>query len=108
MGPPTFKTEKGWLLIYHGVDKNKVYRAGAAILDLDFTNVLARTKKPFLEPVQKYEKFGDVSNVVFPTGLTTWDGKQMLYYRGADKVCCVASVDLDEFLEYILQYRVVN
>jgi predicted GH43/DUF377 family glycosyl hydrolase len=108
-GPPPIKTDKGWLLIYHGVDKNKVYRAGAAILDLkDPTNVISRTKKPFLEPVEKYEKTGDVSNVVFPTGLTTLDGKLLLYYGGADKVCCVASVDLDEFLEYILQDRVVN
>lgn len=108
-GPPPLKTDKGWLLIYHGVDKNKVYRAGAAILDLnDPTKVLARTKKPFLEPVEIYEKFGDVNNVVFPTGLTTLDGKLLLYYGGADKVCCVASVDLDEFLEYILENRVVN
>ncbi|HEX5187411.1 MAG TPA: hypothetical protein VFV86_11030, partial [Nitrososphaeraceae archaeon] len=102
-GPPPLKTDKGWLLIYHGVDKNKVYRAGAAILDLnDPTKVLARTKKPFLEPVEIYEKFGDVNNVVFPTGLTTLDGKLLVYYGGADKVCCVASVNLDEFLEYIL------
>ena len=27
-GPPPIKTKDGWLLIYHGVDKNLVYRAG--------------------------------------------------------------------------------
>ena len=27
-GPPPIKTDEGWLLIYHGVDKNHVYRAG--------------------------------------------------------------------------------
>ena len=33
LGPPPIKTRKGWLLIYHGVDKNLIYRAGAALLD---------------------------------------------------------------------------
>ena len=28
-GPPPIKTKKGWLLIYHGVDKKLVYRVGA-------------------------------------------------------------------------------
>jgi hypothetical protein len=33
--PPPIRTEHGWILIYHGVDKDLVYRAGAALLDLD-------------------------------------------------------------------------
>ena len=108
-GPAPIKTDKGWLLIYHGVDKNKIYRAGAAILDLnDPTNVLARTRRPFLEPVETYEKFGDVNNVVFPTGTCVIDGKLLMYYGGADKVCCIASVDLSEFLEYILHDSIVK
>jgi len=32
-GPPPMKTDAGWLLIYHGVDKKFTYRAGAALLD---------------------------------------------------------------------------
>ena len=106
-GPAPIRTDKGWLLIYHGVDRNKVYRAGAALLDLDNPRiVIARTTKPFLEPKEKYEKFGDVNNVVFPTGIAVLDGKILLYYGGADKVCCVASADLSEFLEYIMEDRV--
>ena len=34
-GPPPVKTEEGWLLIYHGVDENRVCRAGAALLYLE-------------------------------------------------------------------------
>ena len=51
---------------------------------------------------------GDVNNVVFPTGTSLIDGKLLMYYGGADKVCCVASVDLSEFLEYILDDNVVK
>jgi predicted GH43/DUF377 family glycosyl hydrolase len=50
-GPPPIKTRHGWLLIYHGVDRDLIYRAGAALLDLDNpVKIIARTKKPILEP----------------------------------------------------------
>ena len=32
-GPPPILIEYGWLLIYHGVDENSVYRVGAVLLD---------------------------------------------------------------------------
>ncbi len=102
-GPPPIKTKHGWLLIYHGVDKDLVYRAGAAILDLDNpVKVLARTKEPILQPEEPYERFGDVNNVVFPTGACVIDERLHVYYGGADKVCCPAVVELNALLEYIL------
>jgi beta-1,2-mannobiose phosphorylase / 1,2-beta-oligomannan phosphorylase len=101
-GPSPIKTRKGWLLIYHGVSTDRIYRIGAALLDLkDPRKVIARTKQPLLEPVEKYEKLGDVNNVVFPTGAVVIDKKILLYYGGADKVCCIASANLDELIEYI-------
>jgi beta-1,2-mannobiose phosphorylase / 1,2-beta-oligomannan phosphorylase len=104
MGPPPIKTKKGWLLIYHGKDAPGVYRAGAALLDLQDPSILiGRTKTPILEPVEPYEKNGDVSNVVFPTGTCVLDGNLFIYYGAADKVCCLATVDLESLLDYILQ-----
>ncbi|HEX6294485.1 MAG TPA: hypothetical protein VFZ46_04970 [Nitrososphaeraceae archaeon] len=101
-GPSPIKTRKGWLLFYHGVSIDRIYRVGAALLDLkDPRKVIARTKQPLLEPVEKYEKLGDVNNVVFPTGALVIDKKILLYYGGADKVCCIASANLDELIEYI-------
>ena len=42
-GPPPVRTDAGWLLIYHVVDANHVYRAGVALLDLeDPSRVIAR------------------------------------------------------------------
>lgn len=103
-GPPPIKTKEGWLLIYHGVDRDHVYAAGAALFDLkDPTKVIARTKKPVLEPNEPYEKNGDVNNVVFPTAAYVMDEKLFVYYGAADKVCCLATIDLENFLDHILK-----
>jgi predicted GH43/DUF377 family glycosyl hydrolase len=102
-GPPPIKTKKGWLLIYHGVDKNLVYRAGAAMLDInDPSKVIGRTKKPILEPEDSFERIGDVKNVVFPTGSCIIDDQLYLYYGAADKVCCVSTVKLDSLVDQIM------
>jgi beta-1,2-mannobiose phosphorylase / 1,2-beta-oligomannan phosphorylase len=102
-GPPPIKTKHGWLLIYHGVDKNLVYRTGAALLDLNNpVNVIARTKEPVLQPQEPYERIGDVNNVVFPTGACVIDEKLHVYYGGADKVCCLAIVELDALIQHLL------
>ena len=104
-GPPPIKTRTGWLVIYHGVSREKVYRAGAALLDLhDPSKIIGRTKTPILEPKEPYEKFGDVNNVVFPTGACVVDNdKLFVYYGAADKVCCLATADLDYLLDHILK-----
>ena len=104
-GPPPIKTRTGWLVIYHGVSRDKVYRAGAALLDLhDPSKIIGRTKTPILEPKEPYEKFGDVSSVVFPTGACVVDNdKLFVYYGGADRVCCLATADLNYLLDQILK-----
>ena len=100
IGPPPIKTERGWLVIYHGVSIDYVYRAGAILLDLDKpTKILAHTNEPILEPETEFEKDGIVPNVVFPDGAVVRAGKLLVYYGGADRVCCVASAPIDEFLD---------
>jgi predicted GH43/DUF377 family glycosyl hydrolase len=100
IGPPPIKTNAGWLIIYHGVDSNIVYRAGAAMLDLENPcRVIARTPEPILEPEEPYEKIGVVPNVVFPEGTVVTDGQLRVYYGGADRVCCVASVPIKLLME---------
>ena len=71
----------------------------------DPSKVLARTKKPILEPKEPYEKSGDVNNVVFPTGACIMDGKLFVYYGAADKVCCLATAELENFLDYVLKTK---
>ena len=103
VGVPPIRTKKGWLVIYHGVSLDHVYSAGAFLLDItEPRKILGRTKAPLLTPEEDYEIKGDVNNVVFPTGACILDNKLFVYYGAADKVCCVATVELQEILEYLL------
>lgn len=95
-GPP-LKLEQGWLLIYHGVDENQVYRLGAALLDgEDPSKVLARQEAPILEPELEWERHGLVPNVVFSCGACEKDGVIYVYYGAADTCIGVAAVDVED------------
>jgi predicted GH43/DUF377 family glycosyl hydrolase len=99
-GAPPIKTEEGWLIIYHAVDKEYNYRLGAAVADLAQPHkILKRGREPILEPQEEYEIKGDVPNVVFTCGAVLKDDKIYLYYGGADTVICVATANLYEILE---------
>src|SRR3989304_1991827 len=93
------KTEKGWLVIYHGVDRKKVYRLGFSFLDLkNPTKVIYRHPDPILEPEKDYEKKGRVDNVVFSCGMVEKDEEYFLYYGGADKVIGLATIKKEDLL----------
>ncbi len=97
---PPIKTQKGWLLFYHGISDRSNYRVGAALLDLkNPTIVLARTSDAFLSPEMKYEMEGQVPNVVFPCGAVLRKGTIFIYYGGADSVVAVATLELKNILE---------
>jgi predicted GH43/DUF377 family glycosyl hydrolase len=95
-GPP-MEIDKGWLLVYHGVDADRVYRLGAAILDKKNPGkVLSRTEEPILEPKMEYERFGQVPNVVFSCGSVIIDDKLLISYGAADTVIGVVTIQLDD------------
>jgi len=90
---------EGYLFIYHGVDANKHYSLGAALLDKNNPEkILYRTDKPILTPCKDYECIGDVPNVVFSCGNVVLDNQVIVYYGGADTVVCGASYELNELL----------
>jgi beta-1,2-mannobiose phosphorylase / 1,2-beta-oligomannan phosphorylase len=104
-GPPPVRTERGWLLVYHGVDERGVYRAGAALLDLEHPDrVLARLPYPILEPEEPYEKDGVTPNVVFPEGTATIDGRLLVYYGAADTVCAMAGIGTSKLLDALARH----
>ena len=107
-GCPPVETEKGWLVIYHGVHdttKGYVYSACAALLDLtDPSKEIARLPYPLFKPEFEWELKGEVNNVVFPTGAVLFGDTLYIYYGAADVQIAVASLSLSALLTELLLY----
>lgn len=103
-GPPPLKTERGWLLFYHAFGERDTvgYRLGAMLLDLvEPTTVLYRSAAPVLSPDEPYENHGK-PGVVYACGAVVRNGTLFVYYGGADKVVCVATASLVDFLDALM------
>jgi len=101
-GPP-LKTDAGWLLFYHGFARDKVYKLGVALLDLeDPTVVLKRGEEPILEPEEEWERRGQVPNVVFSCANLVVDGTVYVYYGGGDHMIGLATCRLEELMQSLL------
>lgn len=101
-GSPPIRTEHGWLVLYHAMDKKDPnrYKVGAMILDYkNPTKILYRSSCPILEPDMHYENEGAKAGVVYVCGAVIKDGTLFVYYGGADSVVCVATADIREFLK---------
>ena len=94
-GPPPVLTDEGILLLYNAADDNLVYRTGWALFDRrDPTRLLARSERPLFEPMEPWEKTGQVPNVVFVEGLVIEPARWLVSYGGADKHVGVVSIAL--------------
>jgi predicted GH43/DUF377 family glycosyl hydrolase len=104
-GAPPLKTDKGWLLLYHGVDKGGLgcYRVGALLLDLNNPlKIIAKTNDFILEPEFDYEFDGYYKGCVFPTGNVIVNDTLYLYYGCSDKYVGLATCSVDELTDYLL------
>lgn len=107
LGPPPLETEKGWLVLYHGVKvtaAGSLYRLGLALLDSsDPTKVIGRSDEWVFGPSAPYEVAGDVPGVVFPCGWVLLDDGATIrmYYGAADTTIAVADASLAELLDHI-------
>lgn len=111
VGPSPIKTKEGWLVLYHAMDyKNPDrYKMGALILDLkNPEKVLYRTTNPILEPEEHYENNGHKWGVVYSCGAVIKEGRLFVYYGGADKVACVASIELKNLLESLKKDKIIK
>jgi len=111
-GAQPIKTEYGWLLIYHGVDHERVYRLGVMVVALDNpSQLLYRSPNFILEPVEEFEvgKKGEswVPNVVFTCGaVPAEEGRDILgakdeilvYYGAADSAIGVATARVGDLI----------
>ncbi|HZU20841.1 MAG TPA: hypothetical protein VE982_06455 [Gaiellaceae bacterium] len=107
LGPPPLLTDRGWLVLYHGVRvtvSGSLYRLGLALLDADRPErVLARSSEWIFGPHAPYETSGDVPGVTFPCGWTVdGDGDTVhMYYGAADTSICVATGSIRALLDWL-------
>ncbi|NIA07152.1 MAG: glycosidase [Actinobacteria bacterium] len=98
-GAVPLRTPKGWLEIYHGVDKDNRYCLGAVLLDGDNpSKILARSKEPILTPEAPYELKGLLGNVVFTCGVVELKDELLIYYGAADSVTALAITTVEEII----------
>jgi predicted GH43/DUF377 family glycosyl hydrolase len=96
------ETEKGWLVITHGVGPMRKYCLGASLLDLsDPTIELGRLKEPLLMPNEE-ERDGYVPNVVYSCGSMIHGDKLIIPYAVSDHASSFASVPVKDLLESIM------
>lgn len=107
LSPPPIETDRGWLVLYHGVRHHaagSLYRIGLALFDIDHPEkCLKRCQSWMFGPAADYEITGDVGYAVFPCGYTIGeDGDTLyLYYGAADTSICLATGSIKQMLDWL-------
>lgn len=92
-------TEKGWLIITHGVGPMRRYCIGASLFDLDDpTKEIGRLEEPLLMPLEN-EREGYVPNVVYSCGSIIHNGNLILPYAVSDYSTTYAIVEMKALFE---------
>jgi len=96
------ETDRGWLVITHGVGPMRRYCLGASLFKLDDPSVeIGRLKEPLLVPNQD-EREGYVPNVVYSCGGIINNGKLILPYGLSDYSSSFATIDLNPLLDKVI------
>lgn len=101
-GVPPIATPKGWLHIYHGADAGNRYCLGVMLTDIHRPwEILAKAKRPVLEPEADYEKEGFFGGVVFACGCVQEGSVLKVYYGAADDKIARADISLEELYKFL-------
>lgn len=96
------ETDKGWLVLTHGVGPMREYAIGASLFDLDNPEIeIGRLKRPLLTPNEE-EREGYVPNVVYSCGSMIHNENLILPYAMSDYASTYATVNLNELLDELL------
>ena len=116
-GAPPVKTDRGWLVITHSVDRDntrgkngwepkwpKRYSAGMLLLDLeDPSKVLGICREPLMAPETDYEvKNGFRTNTIFATGAILVGDTLRIYYGASDTVIALAEAKIGDLVDACL------
>ena len=93
------KTEKGWLLLTHGVGAMRKYVISAILLDLnDPLKIIGKLDKPMIAADEEEEREGYVPNVVYTCGMLQHGKLVVIPYAVSDFATVFATVEIDEIL----------
>ena len=97
------ETEKGWLLVTHGVGAMRRYCIGISLLDLeDPTKEIGHLQEPLIIPTGD-EREGYVPNVVYSCGSIIHNGELVIPYGLSDYSSSFATVNLELLLNRLLE-----
>ncbi|MDR7127762.1 putative GH43/DUF377 family glycosyl hydrolase [Algoriphagus sp. 4150] len=95
-------TEKGWLIITHGVGPMRRYCIGASLFDLDDpSKEIGRLEEPLLMPLEE-ERNGYVPNVVYSCGSIIHNNSLILPYAVSDYSSTYAVVAMEELFAALI------
>ena len=93
------ETDKGWIVLTHGVGPMRQYCIGAMLMDLvNPVKVIARLEKPLLTPREE-ERDGYVPNVVYTCGAILHNNDLVIPYGMSDIATGMATVNVKELLD---------
>lgn len=107
LSPPPIETDRGWLVMYHGVRHHasgSLYRLGLALFEKDNPQIcISRSQSWMFGPEASYEVTGDVGGAVFPCGYTVAEDKDTIrfYYGAADTTICMATGSIKKMLKWL-------
>jgi len=95
-------------LIYYGAKETSagpIYRIGAVILDRDDpAKVIGRSNVSILAPREKYERVGDLPNIIFSVGAICKDDSDLhIFYGAADSCICGGSTTVQEIVDLCME-----
>ncbi|MCF7973548.1 MAG: glycoside hydrolase family 130 protein [Phycisphaerae bacterium] len=92
------ETDKGWLVLTHGVGPMRQYCIGAILLDLDNpSRIIAHLDEPLLAPLEN-EREGYVPNVVYSCGAIIHNKELVIPYAMSDSNSGTATVGVRELI----------
>lgn len=92
------KTDKGWLLLTHGVGAMRTYVISAVLLSLENpSEVIGRLQFPLIK-ADESEREGYVPNVVYSCGFLRHGNTLVIPYAVSDSATGFATMDLNELL----------
>jgi predicted GH43/DUF377 family glycosyl hydrolase len=93
------ETDRGWLVLTHGVGPLRTYHLGAILLDLDDPTVLlARSHDPILSPEGALQD-GYVPNVVYTCGALAHGDVLVLPFGVGDQSIAIATLSITDVLD---------